>query len=469
MSELSCESVDFSHLDHLESLESKKNDEVLVEYRGITEISNESLALFIKDHRLIEETLKDIKTRKGVSKHDVIALESLRPRYPVLDDFIKNHPIQMYTTESSDVMYDVSMENFIVTAGKALWRIIKAIGKWVYNLIKNLFLFLTGQADNSAKINAKLSTQVPIISYINFTKNNLHDVPVIDRIIKTARDVSNQTLNGKFDLAHLSYYENSADNDALIQTLTSQLVTSYNLIQIDMSTLIKEMTTIEDPNKVSDLKDKYDRLLIEDKAIKLFITNTTSVVNRLKPDPTRSNTPTRTWANMAPGAGILLTALGTIPVFTAANASAAFTPKMYNDVFDKGRLPMEGLSKDVIKSIKEDLPRLVRTAGSLSAQYDHAHAKNQDVENALLHNRIGGIMDAYRQRITYLAVVSQRLEELMRIRSTVTDTMITCIVTEAKTISKGVGANRKLLSVKNAIEHDRLQKIAVDAIKSARI
>lgn len=469
MSELSCESVNFSHLDHLESLESKKDDEILLEYRGITDLSNEAMNLLIKDYVMINETLASLTSRKGVSKDDILSIESLRSRYDVLDNFIKTHPIQMYTTESSEVMYEVSMENFIITAGKALWAVIKSIGKWIFNLIKNLFLNLTGQANNAAKINAKLGTQQPIIKYVNYVTSMASDVPAITKVVKGARDTSNQKLVKAFHMGHMAYYDDPLNHDNFITDVTNALLESYELLYIDMSTLVKEMTSITDPTKVPDLKSKYTKLLSEDRAIKLFTDSTKIAVSKLDDGSTKRTAVQQMWGSLPRESILHLTTLAHLPILEGSNVPVSFTPKMYADVFTNGTLPITKLPDDVISIIKDKLPRLLRSIGQLNAQFNTANAKTIDVEMALVTQKVGDLMTEYRSRVSYLNTVGARLEEVMNIRSHTANTMVDLIVVEAKTISKGVVANRKLLSVKNAVDHDRIQKDAVTAIKNARL
>lgn len=451
--------LSFDHLDdqadHLQSVLSVE----AAELRDTPRMSDSVFMQLQEDYGRISETLSIMAARKGVCKEDVTSLESLRDRYPVLDKFLNDNPIQMYTTESSIAMYDVSMENFLVNAGKALWNLLVGLAKWIWNHLKNFWDWITGKTINSRKVDAKLRAFNDIGSYLVQVPDFTSDVSVIRAGITKVRDERIQDMNKVLKGYHDAFLKNPKEYNQLIEKMTTGLAEGMAIINTEIDQLISDMTKATTEADVTALSGKYDQLLKTDLAYSAVIKMIDPVVNQL---PTIKSTYAQPDSLTDKGRE-LHKKLNSLAISKENNTSIAMHPKVYQKMLVEGDKSLNYIAPATMAKLDGDIKKMVAEARRFHEKLLGGKPANAVVEKAFLTSGVGKLVAHYQARVNGFQRMHKVLSDILDVRNEVIDLIVKTALMEFNKVREVMEKNKDKLSIQSKARHDSL----VDRVRTS--
>lgn len=406
-----------------------------------------------QDLTLLNAVVQGMRVRKGVSKQDILALESLRPKYPALDAFLNNTPLAMYTTESSSVMFEPSLEAFITNAASALWKALSAFSQWIYDAMQKTWTVLIHSSSESRKVDAKLPAFYALCNYVDVVGNALM-VAGMDISSKQARNQSLQDLNKDMRDNELAYLSNPTLYHREAKVLNDLLSNYMPVLTNQIRQLTIEMTVVKTPEEVESLKTIYSQHLL----------NRPSIVKLVKE-----------LGQLRQGSGNVKPTLeGVIEYFrfsalsTANLGKAQIHPKVMQTLVSNPAV-FQPMDPNVYAFISADLPEMVKTAKVLSNKLSIPADLPPAVSEAFTKSRFLDVLTEYQTQLRLYTTLQEQLMNILDVRSKALSKVINSILNEVKLIDKWVGNNKNTLPLDIIAVRDTQQKLAMSAVRSARM
>lgn len=462
----SFENLSFEALEHSLEHEQEKIKVTNRDMRGVPVVTMESLDAAINDYSRFAAAVNFMIGHGAVNRDVILSVESARDNYPLLDQFLKENPIGMFTQEASANMVEESMENFIINGAMAFWKMVKRFGEWIFGIFKSAWEKLTGANINTKRIDSKLNAFAKLIRYVEWVRNNTADLPEAKRTAGFARERSIKFINDNIRQNEMQYLENRALYEVLIQNLATGLSECGSILFDEVNKLMDALTKAENDADVDRLVNQYLLLLDRDAAFKGLSKLIDPVLKELP------NFPARMITGIGSGetSSRIHTAMNHLGIAPENGAGANIHPKVYATIMSAGYAAFKPMNDRSQRAIYTDLPALTADLKRLVAKMGAGKAQNPTVEAALLKYNVGvRIIQQYQSRATSVLNLYTKLSAMLEIRNTTINYFITTALSECKELDKWVDGHKNELSIKNRFDRDRLRKEAYEAVKNSHL
>lgn len=461
---INIELLDFNHLDDEVSLESSKNEADMLDFRDIQDVSEESLFAHLKDFDLVSEVVTGMHRRRGVCKADVASLEALRKNHSELDSFLTDTPLNMYTVESTAVMFEESLENFVSTAANTLWDLLVRLAKYIWSIIKAVWDKLFGKMTITRKVDAKLSAFTAIRRYIAV------GVSIIDEMggesaIRSVRNRQLQNVDRTHRKFHQAYLDNIKEYDELIQVMTSSLFHGMDILNTEVSNLVRQLKAAKTASDVETLSSRYDKVIADDVAFIGISGNVERVLSRI-PTANFNHAPSNAWS---PRTAKLFTKLSTLAISLDNDNVDGFNPALFDKILSSNFDAFTPIDSKTLSIVTSSIPSLMKDIQQFSNNLNNVSIANPEVSAAFSSSNLSNIISSYQRRITGISNLFNRLSDMLSVRNEVINTIVTAALDEARILDKWLIKNQKNISIQNNVRWQKNRTHLHDYVKKAKL
>lgn len=452
-------SLGFSHLESQAdqlmdrySTESVEMNYPLLSTEGA--VLDKRMADQLRDYHLVSEVLQSVMTRKGVSKQDILSLESLRPRFSDLDKLMSEHPLGMYTVESSAVLMNESMESMAGAALKAVTQWLNSVLKWLWESIQRGYERLTSIWVDNRKAEAKLDTLGTLRGYTTSVSRSLQTHPVAVAMLTRIRDERLQDFNKDLRENQIAYLKHAADYDTILSTLCYMLQHQLGALISDVNSMVREVSSISTADDVLNVVLKYTPVLANRRSTSVVF-NTIGKLPPVKPLLTASQ-------GFAPTVEGLIKLLSVLPISPVNNSKGQLHPVFFTTLMssDVGIKPYD---KSMTEFINKEIPVMVKKSRDVLSKPVVVTAANFS-EN----DNVVKLVNAFRETLTGYSQLIDAVVSMVQVRATMIDKLASVTLAEVKQIDKWISTQQDLpIEVLGVRAHH--QKQVMRAISGARL